>query len=91
MVFNVVVGAAWQVFGDFRPAVPVDCVVLQNQRVFFLRPAVFLDVWVQMVVPPATVSWVFDLPLTALLADATLQELGDLTPILSLIEMHFFD
>lgn len=40
--------------GDFGPAVAVEGVVLQDERVLLLGPAILLDVRVQVVMPSAS-------------------------------------
>ena len=56
MVLNMVVGSSLEVFGDLRPAVAVDLVVLENLVVLLNRPLHLLDVWVEMVVPSRKVK-----------------------------------
>lgn len=54
---------------------------LEDFVVFIFAPAVFLDVWIQVVMPP----------LAALLSDSTFQVVSDLTPILSAVKPHLLD
>ena len=70
-----IVGAAWQVFGDDAPLCALLLNALQNQLVLLLSPLLFDHVWVQSVVPA----------LSALLADAARQILSNLAPALGSI------
>ena len=51
MVLNMVVGSAFEVLGDLRPAVAVDLMVLKDLVVLFESPLHLLDIGVEMVVP----------------------------------------
>jgi hypothetical protein len=61
MVFDGVVSAAVEVFGDFCPAVSEGLVREEQKPLLVIAPVLLLDVWIQMVVPA----------LAALLADST--------------------
>ena len=52
MVFDMIVGAAWQVTGDFRPAIAIYRMEFEDLDILFVRPLHLLDTWVQMIVPP---------------------------------------
>ena len=56
MVLNMVVGSAFEVLGDLRPAIAVDLVILEDLVVLLKSPLHLLDVWVEMVVPPSKVK-----------------------------------
>jgi len=81
VVLDVVVSAAREKLRDFRPSVAVLQVQVQNLLVFFFSPPVLLDVGVQMVVPS----------LAALLADASFEVVGNLTPVLCAMQVHLLD
>ena len=51
MVFYVVVGSTFEVFGYLRPAISIYLMILKDFVVFFYGPFQFLDVRVQVVVP----------------------------------------
>jgi hypothetical protein len=51
VVLNVIVSPSWEVLGNFGPAIAVEGVVLQDERVLLLGPAVLLDLRVQVVMP----------------------------------------
>jgi hypothetical protein len=51
VVLNVVISAAGEVLGDLGPLVSIYSVILQDERVLFFSPAIFLNLRVQMVVP----------------------------------------
>ena len=61
MIFDGVVSAAIEVFGDFCPAVSEGFVCEEQKPLLVIAPVLLLDVGIQMVVPP----------LAALLADST--------------------
>lgn len=67
--------------GDFCPAVSQLLVSLVDNSVLLLGPRGLLDLWVQVVVPA----------LTALLADASLQVLGDHRPALGSVLLDQLD
>lgn len=50
-IFDVVVCSPWQKFRDFAPFVTVLFVSLDDGSIFISGPFVFLDVWVQVIVP----------------------------------------
>jgi len=52
VVFDVVVRAARQVLSDLTPAISIDLVQLKDSLILLGRPLDFLDVRVQMIVPP---------------------------------------
>ena len=52
VVLNMVVGSAFEVLGDLRPAVAVDFMVLEDLVVLLEGPLHLLDVRIEMVVPP---------------------------------------
>lgn len=52
VILDVVVSAAREVLGNLRPTIAVLLVQLKDALVFGSRPLDFLDVGVQMVVPP---------------------------------------
>ena len=52
VVFDMIVGAAWQVTGDFRPAIAIYRMEFEDLDILFVRPLHLLDTWVQMIVPP---------------------------------------
>ena len=58
VVLNMVVGAAFQVLCDLRPAVAVDLMVLEDLVILLYGPLHLLNVWVQMIVPPKGKSYV---------------------------------
>lgn len=71
-IFYVVVRAAGQEFSNLRPLV-AEFLVQPNYCLVFLRcPLVFLDFWVQVVVPP----------LAALFPDSPGKSLRDVAPVL---------
>jgi len=78
VVLDVVVRAALQVLGDFRPPVAVLHMKVKDFLIFFFRPLVFFDVRIQMVMPA----------FPALLPNAPGKELSDLRPILRPIQLH---
>ena len=53
MVLNVVVGTPWQMLGNLGPTVAVDLVKLKDLLVLLRGPLDFLDVGIEMVVPPS--------------------------------------
>ena len=59
VILNVVISAAWQKLSDLGPLVAKIVVQLNNFSVLIICPLVFLDIRVQVIVPP----------LAALLAD----------------------
>ncbi len=81
MIFDVIISSPVQKLGNLRPLVPVLQVKLEDFVVFIFAPAVFLYVWIQVVMPP----------LAALLSDSTFQVVSDLTPILSAVKPHLLD
>ena len=52
MVLHRVVRAALQVLRNVGPLVAVLLVGLENNALLLDRPVLFVDLWVQMVVPP---------------------------------------
>ena len=52
VVLDVVVCAPWQILGDLRPSVTVFLVELKDKQVLLPCPFVFLDVRIQVIVPP---------------------------------------
>jgi hypothetical protein len=81
VIFDVIISTTVQEFCNLRPLVPVLHMQLQDFIVFFLAPAVFLYVWIQVVVPS----------FAALLSDSAFQVIGNLTPILSAVKPHLLD
>lgn len=71
-IFYMVICATWQVLCDFRPFVSKFLVESDDGHVLLVGPLVFLDVGVQMIVPP----------LTTLLSNSPWQSLCNVTPIL---------
>ena len=51
MVFYVVVGSTFEVFGYLRPAISIYLMILKDFVVFFYSPFQFLDVRIQVIVP----------------------------------------
>ena len=51
MVLDVIIGPAFEVFCNLRPAVTIDLVVFKDFVILFRRPFYLLDVRVQVVVP----------------------------------------
>jgi len=76
----VVISSTIQVLGYFRPFVAVLLVQTDNGLVFFCGPLVFLDVGVQVVVPP----------FTTLLSNSAWQCFCNITPILCPIFINIF-
>ena len=72
VVFNGVVSATLEDFGNFCPLVIYDSVHKEKDPLLFLTPVNLLDKWVQMVVPS----------LSALLAHSVLQMLSNECPFL---------
>ena len=72
MVFDRVVSASLEDFGDFSPLVIDDSVHKEKDPLLFLTPVNFLDKWVKMVVPS----------LSTLLTHSILQMLGNQCPFL---------
>lgn len=58
--------------GDFRPLVAVFFVCFNDGPVLFLTPFVFLDSWIQVIVPS----------LTTLLSNSSGKSLGNVAPVL---------
>ncbi len=81
MIFDVIISSTVQKLGNLRPLVAVLQVKLEDFVVFILAPAVFLYVWIQVVMPS----------LSALFTDSTFQVVSDLTPILSAVKPHLLD
>lgn len=81
VVFYVIIGASFEVLGDFRPPVAVLDVEVKDFLVFFFRPLVFFNVRIQMVMPA----------FPALLPDAPGKEFSDLRPILGTVLLHAFN
>ncbi len=81
MIFDVIISSTVQKLGNLRPLVAVLQVKLEDFVVFILAPAVFLYVWIQVVMPS----------LSALFTDTTFQVVSDLTPILSAVKPHLLD
>ena len=81
MIFYVIISSTVQKLGNLRPLVAVLQVKLEDFVVFILAPAVFLYVWIQVVMPS----------LSALFTDSTFQVVSDLTPILSAVKPHLLD
>ena len=78
MVFDCVVGPAGDELGNLCPLVAPLFVGIVDDSVFLLGPSSLLYFWVEVVVPP----------LTALLADPTLQVFGDQGPTLGAILLN---
>lgn len=78
MVFDGVVGAAFEDLGDLGPLVVDDAVHEEKNPLFLLVPIDFLDSWVQVIVPP----------FSALLADSAVQVLRDQCPLLGSVGHH---
>ena len=53
MVLDMVVGASREKLCNLRPSITQLFVSLYYQVIFLLCPLVFLDIWVQMIVPPS--------------------------------------
>lgn len=51
VVFDAVVGPAWQLFRDVRPLITESFVQFEDLLLFFSANRIFLDVRVQVVVP----------------------------------------
>jgi hypothetical protein len=51
VVLDRIVGAAWKKRRNFRPLCSVHAMCVDDQSILFLSPALFLNVWVEMVVP----------------------------------------
>jgi len=68
----VIVGPSWHKLGDFRPLVAVLLVRFNDGTVLFLCPFVFLDGWVQVIMPP----------LATLLSNSSGKSLGNVAPVL---------
>ena len=51
MVLDVIVSPARQMFGNLRPFVAENCMILQNEHVLLLGPTIFLDFRIKMVMP----------------------------------------
>ena len=77
-IFDVVISSAWQKFSNFRPFISVLLVCLDYSSVFLVGPFIFLDVRIQMVVPP----------FPALLANSPWECLSDVTPVLGPELLH---
>ena len=78
VVLDVVVRAALEVLGDFRPSVAVLHMKVEDFLIFFFRPLVLFDVRIQVVMPA----------FPALLPDAPRKELSYLRPILRSIQLY---
>ena len=72
MIFDRVVCAALQVLRNDRPLVFVLTVLDVQDELFLKAPVVFLDPWIQMVMPA----------LATLLADSAWQIVSDVGPLL---------
>lgn len=59
-------------FGDFRPLVAILLVCFNDGAVLFLCPFVFLDSWIQVIMPP----------LATLLSNSSGKGLGNVAPVL---------
>lgn len=77
-IFNVVISSARQKFRNFRPFVSVLLVCLDYSSIFLVGPFVFLDIRIQMVVPP----------FPTLLANSSWECLRDVTPVLGPELLH---
>ena len=67
-----IVGPSRHKLGDFRPLVAVLLVCFDDGTVLFLCPFVFLDGWVQVIMPP----------LATLLSNSSGESLGNVAPVL---------
>lgn len=56
MILDVIVSAARQEFCDFRPTIAELPVILYDDAVLFLGPLVFLDVGIEVIMPPTNVK-----------------------------------
>lgn len=81
MIFNVVISASIQELCYLRPLVPVLNVQLKYFVVFIFAPAIFLYIWVQMIVPS----------LSTLFPDSSFQIIGDLAPVLGTMQSHLLN
>jgi hypothetical protein len=81
MIFNVVVSSTIQILSDLRPSIPVLQMKIKYLLVFFFGPTIFLDVWIQVVVPA----------LSALLADSAFEIVCNLAPVLGAIHLHLLN
>jgi len=68
----VIVGPSRHKLGDFRPLVAVLLVRFNDGTVLFLCPFVFLDGWIQVIMPP----------LATLLSNSSGKSLGNVAPVL---------
>lgn len=81
VILYVVIGASIQKLSYLRPLVAVLHVQLQYFIVFLFTPSIFLDVWIQVVMPT----------LTALLSNPTLQIICYLTPVLGAVKSNLLN
>jgi hypothetical protein len=79
-VFDVVVSPTRNRLGNLRPFVPVYFVSLNNGLVFFIRPLVFLNGRIQMIVPS----------FTTLLSNSSWKSMGYITPVLCSVFCNIF-
>lgn len=75
-----IVGPSRQELCDFRPPVAVFFVQPNDREVFFLRPLVLLNVWVQMIVPA----------LATLLSNSAWECCCYITPVLWTVQLDIF-
>lgn len=78
MVFYGIVCAALQVLRNNGPLILVQTVLNVQNKLLLETPVVFLDAWVEMIVPA----------LTALLTDATRKIMGNVGPFCCAISLH---
>ena len=70
-ILDSIIGTTLHLLSDITPAIAMDQVKLHDEQVFFHSPLALADVWVQVVMPP----------LATLLANATRQALGHVSPV----------
>ena len=58
MVLNMIIGSAFQVLRDLRPAIAVDFMVLKDLIVFFHGPFHLLNVRIEMIMPSKKAGYV---------------------------------
>lgn len=78
VVFDVVVSSSWEKFAYQSPPVAVNPLGLDKGHVFLLCPLVFLDIWIEVVVPS----------LATLFAYPAFEVLGDFRPVLGPFHGH---
>jgi hypothetical protein len=82
---------SWKLFSDDGPLIAMFSMFLEHDPLLFLLPSIFIDGWIEVVVPSKFSS---NLPLSALLSCAALVAVSflhflcDYGPLLSAINVH---